>query len=79
MIGFYNAYQLTGEDHYMQYSLHSWDFVKKYILNTENGEWYWGVNKDYSLMQKEKAGFWKCPYHNSRACMELLKRIPIEL
>jgi len=79
MIGFYNVYQLTGEDHYMQYSLHSWDFVKKYILNTENGEWYWGVNKDYSLMQKEKAGFWKCPYHNSRACMELLKRIPIEL
>ncbi len=75
MIGFYNAYQLTGEEKYLQYSLQSWDFVKKYILDKGKGEWYWGVNKDYSLMQKEKAGFWKCPYHNSRACIEMYKRI----
>ena len=77
MIGFYNAWQLTREEKYLRYSLQSWDFVKKHILNKENGEWYWGVNKDYSLMQKEKAGFWKCPYHNSRACIEMYKRISI--
>ncbi len=77
MIGFYNAYQVNGNEKYLQYSLQSWEFVKKYILNKEKGEWYWGVNKDYSLMQKEKAGFWKCPYHNSRACMEMYKRISI--
>lgn len=75
MIGFYNAFQLTGQDRYLQHSLQSWEFVKKHLLNKEKGEWYWGVNKDYSLMQKEKAGFWKCPYHNSRACMEIYKRI----
>ena len=67
MIGFYNAYQVNGNEKYQQYSLQSWEFVKKHLLNKEKGEWYWGVNKDYSLMQKEKAGFWKCPYHNSRA------------
>ncbi|MEQ1797882.1 MAG: AGE family epimerase/isomerase [Lacibacter sp.] len=77
MIGFFNAYQLNGNEKYLQYSLQSWEFVKKYILNKEKGEWYWGVHKDYSLMQKEKAGFWKCPYHNSRACMEMYKRISI--
>ncbi len=75
MIGFYNAYQLTQDDKYMQQSLHSWEFVKKYIVDKINGEWFWGVNKDYSVMQRDKAGFWKCPYHNTRAFIELIKRI----
>lgn len=75
IIGFYNAYQLTGNEKYLKQSLHSWEFVKKYIKDKEKGEWFWGVYKDYPLMQKDKAGFWKCPYHNGRACMELLKRI----
>lgn len=75
MIGFYNAYQLSGNEKYLQLSLRSWEFVKKYIKDKENGEWFWGVNRDYTVMPKDKAGFWKCPYHNSRACIELLKRI----
>lgn len=75
MIGFYNAYQLTGKEKYLQMSLRSWEFVKKHIKDKENGEWFWGVNRDYTVMPKDKAGFWKCPYHNSRACIELLKRI----
>lgn len=75
MIGFYNAYRLTGNNNYLRQSLHSWDFIKKHIKDHEKGEWFWGVKKDYSVMNKEKAGFWKCPYHNCRACMELLRRI----
>lgn len=75
MIGFYNAYQLTGKEKYLQMSLRSWEFVKKHIKDKENGEWFWGVNRDYTIMPKDKAGFWKCPYHNSRACIELVKRI----
>jgi mannobiose 2-epimerase len=74
IVGFFNAYQLTGNDKYLHYSINSWEFVKKYIKDKNKGEWFWGVNGDYSLMQKEKAGFWKCPYHNARACMEILKR-----
>lgn len=75
MIGFYNAYQLTEKEKYLQMSLRSWEFVKKHIKDKENGEWFWGVNGDYTIMPKEKTGFWKCPYHNSRACIELVKRI----
>ncbi|KIA85531.1 AGE family epimerase/isomerase [Flavobacterium sp. AED] len=75
MIGFFNAYELTGDKSYLDVVLKNWEFIKKYIVDTENGEWHWGVNADYSLIQKDKAGFWKCPYHNGRACIEIINRI----
>lgn len=75
MIGFFNAWQLTGEKKYLNHALKSWEFIKTYIKDNKNGEWYWGVYADYSVIQKDKAGFWKCPYHNGRACLELIRRI----
>ncbi|MEI9947384.1 MAG: AGE family epimerase/isomerase [Chitinophagaceae bacterium] len=75
MIGFFNAWQLTGDQKYFRHSVESWEFIKKYIRDDKNGEWLWGVKEDYTAMEKEKAGFWKCPYHNSRACMEIIRRI----
>ena len=77
LIGFYNAYQLTGDEKYLDIVLKNWRFIKTNIIDQQNGEWFWGINKDYSLMGKDKAGFWKCPYHNSRACLELINRIKI--
>ncbi|WP_281297847.1 AGE family epimerase/isomerase [Flavobacterium limnophilum] len=74
MIGFFNAYQLTNDEKYLDVVLKNWEFVKQYILDKKNGEWIWGVNAEYSLIEKDKAGFWKCPYHNSRACIELIYR-----
>ena len=77
LIGFYNAYQLTGDEKYLEIVLKNWKFIKTHIIDQQNGEWFWGINKDYSLIEKDKAGFWKCPYHNSRACLELINRIKI--
>lgn len=75
LIGFYNTYQLTAEKNYLDVVFKNWAFIKKYIIDTNRGEWHWGINADYSLMLKDKAGFWKCPYHNGRACIELIYRI----
>lgn len=76
MVGFFNAWQISGDDSYLQKSLHNWDFVQQYILDKKGGEWVWGVKEDYSLMEGEdKVGLWKCPYHNSRACIEIIRRI----
>ncbi|WET01596.1 AGE family epimerase/isomerase [Flavobacterium sp. YJ01] len=75
LIGFYNAYQLTGKEEYLDIVYKIWKFTKKYMIDQQNGEWYWGVYSDYSIMKKDKAGFWKCPYHNGRACLELIARI----
>ena len=75
-IGLVNAWQLTGDKKYLDLTQKNWAFVQQHILDKINGEWVWGVNKDYSPIEKDKAGFWKCPYHNSRACIELIKRLP---
>ncbi|KAA2238453.1 N-acyl-D-glucosamine 2-epimerase [Chitinophaga agrisoli] len=80
MVGFMNAYQQSGQEQYLQQSLHCWDFVKQYIIDKKEGEWYWGVTGDLQVMaRQDKAGFWKCPYHNSRACLEIIHRVGEEL
>ncbi len=75
MIGFFNAWQITGDEKYLQHSLSSWYFTQQHILDRKNGEWFWGIHKNYCVMNEDKVGIWKCPYHNSRACIELIRRI----
>jgi mannobiose 2-epimerase len=75
MIGYFTAWQLSGKQEYLDIVFKNWDFTQKHIIDKENGEWFWGVLSDYSKMEKDKAGFWKCPYHNGRACIELIHRI----
>ncbi len=75
LIGFFNAWELTNREKYLDIVLKNWEFIKNRIIDQENGEWIWGINADNAPIQKDKAGFWKCPYHNSRACMELINRI----
>ncbi|GAB3993075.1 cellobiose 2-epimerase [Spirosoma daeguense] len=75
MVGFMNAYQITHEKPYLERSSQSWEFIKKYLLDLKNGEWYSGVTADHKILGKDKISMWKCPYHNSRACLEMLERI----
>lgn len=77
MVGFYNAWQVSEEPKFFHASLNSWNFVKEKILDKQQGEWFWGITEAGAIMNNEdKAGLWKCPYHNSRACIELIRRIP---
>ncbi|MES1219496.1 MAG: AGE family epimerase/isomerase, partial [Bacteroidota bacterium] len=79
MIGFMNAYQLSGNEEYLKHSLNSWEFVKRYIKDNINGEWFWGVDEINKPMEKkDKAGFWKCPYHSTRAFLEIINRINLQ-
>ena len=75
LIGMTNAFQLTQDTNYLDIVAKNFEFIQNYILDKENGEWIWGINADYTKIKKDKAGFWKCPYHNSRACIELIKRL----
>lgn len=74
MVGFFNAWQISGDKKYLDLSLGCWRFVQQYIKD-KNNEWFWGINEDVTVIKKGKAGFWKCPYHNGRACLEIISRI----
>jgi len=79
MVGFYNAYQLTGNKAYIDAALRSWRFIQQSMIDHMYGEWYWSVQRDGSPSDNEqKISAWKCPYHNSRACFELLERLKHE-
>ena len=80
MVGFFNAWQISGDESFLQISLNNWAFVKSKIIDHQNGEWFWGITETGEIMNSEdKVGPWKCPYHNSRACIELIRRIGVGL
>jgi mannobiose 2-epimerase len=75
MVGLLNAYQLTGQPQLLAQCQAVWNFTRSHLLDFKEGEWYWGINEHLAVMPDEdKAGFWKCPYHNARACLEILRR-----
>ena len=73
--GFYNAWQLTGDEKYSKAVERIWEWVKAYQKDKSCGEWFASVTKEGKPVAKElKGGNWKTSYHNGRCCMELLKR-----
>jgi mannobiose 2-epimerase len=88
LVGFMNAYQLTGDQKYWDIVKLSWKFIDDHVIDHEQGEWYAKVNRlgvpflteppdDPSPYYRNdrKIDAWKCPYHNSRACLEMIYRI----
>ncbi|MEK4343578.1 AGE family epimerase/isomerase [Paenibacillus sp. FSL P4-0184] len=76
VVGFYNAYQLTGDSKFNEAAQASWTFIDKYMVDHKLGEWYWGVDENHlPLPHATKVSAWKCPYHNSRACFEMIARL----
>lgn len=75
VVGFFNIYQYFGDESALQKAQHCWTYIKENLIDDENGEWHWSRRKDGTLnLDDDKAGFWKCPYHNSRMCLEIIER-----
>jgi len=76
VVGFLNAHQLSDEEHFLVAACRSWAFIEKFILDRKHGEWHWLVSRDgVPGTTQDKVGPWKCPYHNARACMEVIERL----
>jgi len=77
LIGLVNAWQLSSDDNYLEAAIKNWRFIQEKLVDKRNGEWHWRVNRAGEVCRDEdKAGPWKCPYHNGRAMLELIKRLP---
>ncbi|WP_258101406.1 AGE family epimerase/isomerase [Marinoscillum pacificum] len=75
LVGLINAWQITGNEEYMVQMKRVWTFIRTYIMD-KDGEWHWKVNRHGDIdYQEDKAGPWKCPYHNGRAMIEIMNRL----
>lgn len=75
VVGWANLYQHFGDEDALQKALNGWNYIKQNLIDYADGEWYWSRRPDGTLnLDDDHAGFWKCPYHNSRMCLELMER-----
>lgn len=76
VVGFLNAYQISRQKHFLDAAVRSWEFIEKYIVDRQHGEWFWRVSKaGVPSPDEHKVDLWKCPYHNTRTCIEVMERL----
>lgn len=75
IVGFVNAYEISGEEAFLDAAAACWSFTREHIVDSEHGEWFFSVSRTGQPHQdKNKVGPWKGPYHSSRACLEVMHR-----
>jgi mannobiose 2-epimerase len=76
MVGYTDAWKKSGDKSYLISAEKVWDFIDLHIVDHALGEWFWRVDTEGNpYVLDEKIGFWKCPYHNTRALIEVINRI----
>ena len=76
VVGFYNAWQLTGEEAFREAAVRCWQFIQDRVVDHKYGEWFWCVRRDGTPDPSlPKVSPWKCPYHNGRCCLEIIRRV----
>ncbi len=76
MVGFINAYQLSRRAEFAQAADRLWQICETQFVDRQYGEWFKIVRRDGTPdIDHLKVGPWECPYHHSRACLEMLHRL----
>lgn len=76
IVGFYNAFERTQDEQFLRLAHKIWSYTKQHIIDQrEHGEWFWSILEDGTPTAREINGPWKCPYHNSRLCIEMMERM----
>lgn len=81
VVGFYNAYQISRQEHFLTQASRAWRYIEDRIVDKVHGEWHAKLKPEgepYTEAEDPDAclvGPWKCPYHNSRVCFEMMRRL----
>ena len=76
VVGFFNAYEKTKDEKYLTVALDMWEYIKEHLIDKREGsEWFWDLDFEGNpSSRKPIVEPWKCPYHNGRMCMEVIRR-----
>ena len=77
LLGFLNAWQHTGEERYREAVRTQWRYIRDVLSDHRpGGEWYWYISEDGIPGEEPIVEPWKCPYHNGRMALEVIRRQP---
>ena len=78
VLGFVNEYNKSGDAKYRDAAADIYHYICNVLVDKRPGsEWFWDVDADGKpSSRKPILEPWKCPYHNGRMCMELIRRDP---
>ena len=72
IVGLVNIYRHFGDEQALHIAARIWDYIKRHLIDWQHGEWFWSIRADGTINDEDdRAGFWKCPYHNGRMCLNL--------
>ncbi len=74
-VGFLNAYQIAGDPQHLRAAYRVWDFIEERLVDRTHGEWFRAILPEGKPSDAPKVSLWKCPYHNGRACLEMMARL----
>lgn len=84
VVGLLYLARFHGDDTAAGKALETWRYINRNLVDAKHGEWWWrrsgnevemADEADIRRFEDDKAGFWKCPYHNSRMCMEGIRQL----
>lgn len=79
LIGFVNAFQINQDSIYLKKMEQVWSFIAERLIDQKHGEWFSRTSQEGKpMLNADKIGPWKAPYHNVRACIEVLRRMKPE-
>jgi cellobiose epimerase len=76
IVGFLNAWELSGDGTYWEDARRVWRYVEEHLVDRIHGEWFWRIRPDGQVdAGLPKVSEWKGPYHGTRACLETVRRL----
>lgn len=76
VVGQIYLWRFHGIQEMYEGAVKAWEYIRDNIVDPEGGEWVWRRDAEGNVNKADdKAGFWKCPYHNARMCIETIERL----